>query len=175
MFKKILAVLAFLMSTAMAMAAVDVNKATEAELDSVKGIGPGTSKLIMTERKKGDFKNWDDFVSRVKGVGEKRATNLSEAGLTVGGQAYKPAASAKADSKKSDMKSDAKADKKAADAKADAKTAKADAKADKKEAKADAKAEKKEAKADAKEAKAEAKADKAVATSAKPAASAAKK
>jgi competence protein ComEA len=159
MFKKFLAVLAFLMSTAMAMAAVDVNKATEAELDSVKGIGPTTSKLIVAERKKGEFKNWDDFVTRVKGVGEKRATHLSEAGLTVGGQAYKPAATAKADDKK--------ADKKAADAKADAKSAKADAKADKKEAKADAKAEKKEAKADAK-------ADKAVA-SAKPAASAAKK
>jgi competence protein ComEA len=155
MFKKFLAVLAFLMSTAMAMAAVDVNKATEAELDSVKGIGPGTSKLIMTERKKGEFKNWDDFVTRVKGVGEKRATHLSEAGLTVGGQAYKPAATAKTDARKSDEKS--------ADAKADAKAAKADATADKKEAKADAK-----------EAKAEAKSDKAVA-SAKPAASAAKK
>jgi competence protein ComEA len=170
MFKKFLAVLAFLMSTAMAMAAVDVNKATEAELDSVKGIGPTTSKLIVTERKKGEFKNWDDFVTRVKGVGEKRATHLSEAGLTVGGQAYKPAATAKADDKKADKKAtDAKAD-----AKADAKTAKADAKADKKEARAEAKAEKKEAKADAKEAKADAKADKAVAA-AKPAASAAKK
>ena len=170
MFKKFLAVLAFLMSTAMAMAAVDVNKATEAELDSVKGIGPTTSKLIVAERKKGEFKNWDDFVTRVKGVGEKRATHLSEAGLTVGGQAYKPAATAKADAKKADKRAtDAKAD-----AKADAKTAKADARADKKEARADAKAEKKEAKADAKEAKVDAKADKAVA-SAKPAASAAKK
>ena len=182
MFKKFLAVLAFLMSTAMAMAAVDVNKATEAELDSVKGIGPGTSKLIMTERKKGEFKNWDDFVTRVKGVGEKRATHLSEAGLTVGGQSYKPAATAKATDKKAtdtkadarttdkkamDTKVDAKADKKAtdvkADAKADAKAAKADANADKKSAKADAKEAKAEAKADAKEAKAEAKADKAAA------------
>jgi competence protein ComEA len=166
MFKKFLAVLAFLMSTAMAMAAVDVNKATEAELDSVKGIGPGTSKLITSERKKGEFKSWDDFITRVKGVGEKRATNLSEAGLTVGGQAYKPAATSKTASTKSDKKS--------ADAKADAKAAKADAEADKKAAKADARADKKEAKADAKEAKADAKADKAVAN-AKPAASAAKK
>ena len=178
MLKKILAILAFLMSTAMAMAAVDVNKATEAELDSVKGIGPGTSKLIMTERKKGEFKNWDDFVTRVKGVGEKRAAHLSDAGLTVGGQAYKPATTAKTDSKKADKSTDVKADArksdKAADAKADAKSAKAEATADKKEAKADAKAAKTEAKADAKEAKAEAKADKAVA-GAKPAASAAKK
>jgi competence protein ComEA len=178
MFKKILAILAFLMSTAMAMAAVDVNKATEAELDSVKGIGPGTSKVIMDERKKGSFKSWDDFITRVKGVGEKRAENLSEAGLTVGGTAYKPAATAKKDDKATTA---AKKDDKPA-MKADDKSAKAEAKADKKEAKADAKAEKAEAKADKKEAKAEAKADKKEAKAddksamaAKPAASAAKK
>jgi competence protein ComEA len=158
MFKKILAILAFLMSTAMAMAAVDVNKATEAELDSVKGIGPGTSKLILDERKKGNFKNWDDFISRVKGVGDKRAENLSEAGLTVGGSAYKPA-TAGAAAKKDDKATTAKKDDKSA-MKADDKSAKAEAKSDKKEAKADAKAEKAEAKADKKEAKAEAKAEK---------------
>src|SRR3954467_134307 len=99
MFKKIVATLLLLLSAAVAMAAVDVNKAWEAELDSVKGIGPGTSKLIITERKKGDFKSWDDFITRVKGVGEKRAANLSDAGLTVGGTAYKPAATAKKDDK----------------------------------------------------------------------------
>ena len=160
MLKKILAVLVMLYAT-LAMAAVDVNKATEAQLDSVKGIGPVTSKLIMSERKKGDFKSWDDFISRVKGVGEKRAGSLSEAGLTVGGAAYKPAATAKKDDKattaKKDDKSMAKADDKKAEAKKDAKEAKAEAKAEKKEAKADAKEAKAEAKADAKEAKADAK------------------
>jgi competence protein ComEA len=46
------------------MAAVDVvNRATEApSSDSVKGIGPVTSKLIMSERKKGEFKIWQDFI-----------------------------------------------------------------------------------------------------------------
>lgn len=157
MFKKILAILAFLMSAAVAMAAVDVNKASEAELDSVKGIGPGTSKLIVTERKKGEFKDWNDFITRVKGVGEKRATHLSDAGLTVGGKAYTHTSTAKTDAK-ADTKA-AKADSKAAktETKADAKAMKAEAKAEKETAKADAKAEK--AKVDAKEAKAEAKAD----------------
>ncbi|MGZ5848396.1 MAG: ComEA family DNA-binding protein [Ramlibacter sp.] len=164
MLKKILAILAFLMSAAVAMAAVDVNKASEAELDSVKGIGPGTSKLIVTERKKGEFKNWDDFITRVKGVGEKRATHLSEAGLTVGGTSYKGA------TPKAETKADAKTDKKDVKAETKARDAKAEAKAEKKEAKAEAKEAKAEAKADAKEAKAEAKADKA-----KLAASAAKK
>ena len=139
MFKKILAVLAMLAVTTLAMARVDVNKATEAELDSVKGIGPGTSKAILEERKKGNFKSWDDFISRVKGVGESRAANLSEAGLRVNGRTFQ-ATSARKDDAKSDKagKAEAKADAKAKDAKAEAKAEKKEAKA---ETKADAKAE----------------------------------
>lgn len=113
MLKKFLAALAML-ATAMAIAAVDVNKATEAELDSVKGIGPGTSKMILDERRKGDFKSWEDFVTRVKGVGDKRAEHLSDAGLTVGGKSFKPAATAAAPAKKAEAKADAKSDKAAA-------------------------------------------------------------
>jgi competence protein ComEA len=110
MLKKLLAIVLMLF-TAMAMAAVDVNKATDAQLDSVKGIGPGTSKIILDERKKGHFKDWSDFIERVKGVGEARAAKLSEAGLTVNGTAYKPAAATKKDDKK-DAKAAAKEDKK---------------------------------------------------------------
>ena len=91
MFKKILAVLALLSAT-IALAAVDVNKATEAQLDAVKGIGPVTSRLILSERKKSDFKNWDDFIGRVKGIGDSRALKLSGEGLTVNGTTYKVAA-----------------------------------------------------------------------------------
>ena len=113
MLKKILAVLVTLYcAVAMAAAAaVDVNKATDAQLDAVKGIGPATSKTITAERKKGgDFKSWDDFIARVKGIGDKKAEALSKEGLTVNGDSYKPAAAAKKDEKKSDMKADAKAD-----------------------------------------------------------------
>ncbi len=88
MFKKIIAVFAML-AASVAFAAVDANKATPAELDSVKGIGPASSKLITTERAKGPFKNWDDFISRVKGVGDSRATRLSNEGLTIDGASYK--------------------------------------------------------------------------------------
>lgn len=98
MLKKLLAVFVMLY-TALAMAAVDVNKASEAELDGVKGIGPVTSKLILAERKNGPFKNWEDFISRVKGVGENRAAKLSDVGLTVNGSAFKGAAAARADKK----------------------------------------------------------------------------
>jgi len=87
MFKKLLAFFAAMFLVA-AFAAVDVNKATEAELDGIKGIGPVTTKLIMSERKKGEFKNWDDFVARVKGVGDKSAAKFSAEGLTVSGASY---------------------------------------------------------------------------------------
>ncbi|MFM9901629.1 MAG: ComEA family DNA-binding protein [Polaromonas sp.] len=103
MFKKLLTVLFALvtaLSLSTAFAAVDANKATEAELDSVKGIGPVTSRLIMAERKKGEFKNWADFIGRVKGVGDKSAAKFSAEGLTVSGAAYTgPGA---ADAKKTD-------------------------------------------------------------------------
>jgi competence protein ComEA len=109
MFKKILAFFAA-MSLVTAFAAVDVNKASEAELDGIKHIGPATSRLIISERKKSEFKNWDDFITRVKGVGEKRAAEFSAAGLTVGGAAYTGAAAKDAKAK---AKVEAKADKKA--------------------------------------------------------------
>ena len=119
MLKKILAVLAMLYAVA-AFAAVDVNKASAAELDGVKGIGPGTSKTILAERKKGEFKDWADFIARVKGVGEARAAKLSAEGLTVNGAAFKPAAAAKKDEKKeakAEKKEEKKKDDKAAAAK----------------------------------------------------------
>lgn len=94
MFKKLLAFLAA-MSIFAAFAAVDVNKASEAELDGLKGIGPVTTRLIVAERKKGEFKNWEDFISRVKGVGDKSAAKFSAEGLTVGGASYKGPTSTK--------------------------------------------------------------------------------
>ena len=49
MFKKFLAFFAA-MYMAVSFAAVDVNKATAAELDGIKGIGPGISTKIVDER-----------------------------------------------------------------------------------------------------------------------------
>ena len=49
-----------------AMAAVEVNTADQAALDSVAGVGPATSKAILEERKKnGNFKDWADLEQRV--------------------------------------------------------------------------------------------------------------
>ncbi len=72
-----------------AFAAVDVNKASPADLDSIKGIGPSTSKQILAERKSRDYKDWQDLMARVKGIGEAKASRLSAEGLTVNGRSYK--------------------------------------------------------------------------------------
>jgi len=97
MFKKILAVSAMLFAAATAFAAVDVNKGSAADLDGLKGVGPAMSKRIMDARQKGEFKDWGDFMERVKGVKEKKAAKLSAEGLTVNGKAFTaPAATPKA-------------------------------------------------------------------------------
>jgi len=87
MFKKLLVISMALLLT-MAFAAVDVNQATEAELDGIKGLGPATSRIIIAERKKSEFKNWSDFMNRVKGVKSKSASRFSAEGLSVNGESY---------------------------------------------------------------------------------------
>ena len=87
MLKRSLAFLAALPFTAV-FAAVDVNQASEAELDGIKGVGPATSQLIVAERNKSEFRNWTDFIGRIKGLGEKNAARFSAQGMTVDGAAY---------------------------------------------------------------------------------------
>ena len=117
------ALLAFVASAA--LAAVDINKATQADLESIKGIGPVISTKILDERKKGAFKDWSDVLTRVKGIGEGNASKFSADGLTVNDKAYRPvAASTTKDANvTAKVEADAKPDKKA-ETKADAKTEK---------------------------------------------------
>lgn len=96
MIKKLMLAVATMVATmGIAFAQVDVNKADAAALDAVKGVGPAMSKQILEERAKGEFKDWADFQSRVKGVAGKRAMKLSEAGLLVAGKPADAAAMAK--------------------------------------------------------------------------------
>jgi len=71
-----------------AFAAVDANQASQAELESVKGIGPGLSGKILDARKSAAFKDWTDLVDRVSGIGPGNAARFSQAGLTVAGKTY---------------------------------------------------------------------------------------
>ncbi|MEY3613614.1 MAG: hypothetical protein RJB14_3336 [Pseudomonadota bacterium] len=94
---------------------IDLNKATEVELDALKGVGPVLTKAVMDERKKAPFKNWEDATSRIKGLGPQKASSLSDQGVRVQGSAY----SAKsADSSKDTPKDSGKVAPKSADASA---------------------------------------------------------
>ena len=68
MLKRFVAALAALLA-ASAFAAVEANKATQAELEAISGIGPAISANIVAERKKGDFKDWNDLVQARPGRG----------------------------------------------------------------------------------------------------------
>jgi competence protein ComEA len=71
-----------------AFAAVDLNTATQAELEAVKGIGPNKAQAIITHREKyGPFKSLDDL-AKVKGFGKASVAKL-KGELSVG--AAKPA------------------------------------------------------------------------------------
>ncbi len=109
MIKKLMLAVATMFATmGIAFAQVDVNKADAAALDSIKGIGPSMSKQILDERAKGQFKDWPDFMQRVKGIGDKKAAKLSAAGLQVAGKsadnmpAAKPASGAPGQAKPAD-------------------------------------------------------------------------
>ena len=42
----------------------------------------------MAERKKGDFKDWNDLFKRVQGVGDRSAAKFSAGGMTINGKPY---------------------------------------------------------------------------------------
>ena len=91
--KKLLVMLASALTFACgaAFAAVDLNTASQQELESVKGIGPAKSKAILEYRaKNGPFKSVDDL-AKVPGFGEKSVAGM-KAERAVG--AAKPAAPA---------------------------------------------------------------------------------
>ena len=65
--------------------AVDVNSATQAQLQGVRGLGPKTAQFIIEERSRGGrYSSFEDLSDRVKGVGPKKAAALQASGLTIG-------------------------------------------------------------------------------------------
>jgi competence protein ComEA len=100
---KTLVATAFALLASVSFAAVDANKANQAELEAVKSIGPAIAGRILEERNKAAFKDWTDMIDRVKGVGPGNAAKFSAQGLTVNGTGFDgaPAAPAAAAKKKS--------------------------------------------------------------------------
>ena len=95
MLKKLLfAVVTLLASIGMAFAAVNINTATQQELETLQGVGPVKAKAIIDYRKaNGDFKTVDDL-AKVKGIGDKTVAKLKSQ-LAVSGATVVEAAPAK--------------------------------------------------------------------------------
>ena len=70
--------------------ALDINQATEAELDNLRGLGPAFTRRVLAARSQQPFKDWPDLMRRVSGMGPRVARKLSEQGLTVQGQVLSP-------------------------------------------------------------------------------------
>ena len=64
--------------------AIDVNTASQAQLQSVKGVGPRTAQIIVQERARaGHFESLEDLSDRVRGIGMKKLQAMQEGGLRV--------------------------------------------------------------------------------------------
>ena len=106
-----------------AFAAVNVNTATKAELDGLKGIGPAKAQAIIDYRtKNGPFKTVDDL-EKVPGIGPKTLTDIRKDVMVTGATTKPTPVAEPAKAAAAPAKVDAKASKaaeKAADAKNDA-------------------------------------------------------
>ncbi|MFZ5775588.1 MAG: ComEA family DNA-binding protein [Thermodesulfobacteriota bacterium] len=74
----------FIFGPALALAALNINLATEQELATLKGIGPVKAKAIVEDRQKnGPFRSVAEL-DRVKGIGPKTVQTLGDS-ITVSG------------------------------------------------------------------------------------------
>jgi competence protein ComEA len=103
MMKKLLVIFAMGFAFAgVSFAAVDLNSATQAQLESVKGIGPAKAKAIIEYRaKNGSFKSVDDL-EKVTGFGKKTVDKVRAEVSVGGGAAPKSGKTKSADAKKGD-------------------------------------------------------------------------
>lgn len=126
----------FAFATATFAAQVNLNTASESELDTLKGVGPVKAKAIMDYRaKNGQFKSVDDL-EKVPGFGKKTVDKLRN-DLTVNGAAAPAKAEGKAKPEARKDAAPAKVEEKAKTAADTRKGAAAPAKADDKAAKKD--------------------------------------
>ena len=68
--------------------ALEINQANEAELDSIKGMGPAMTRKVLIARAEKIFTNWKDLMSRVAGIGKAKAQQFSDQGVLVNGQSF---------------------------------------------------------------------------------------
>ena len=81
---------------AAAQPSVDANLASLADIERIKGVGTSLAANILEARAQGGFKDWDDLIRRVKGIGMGNAARLSVQGLRVNGAPFPTAQSPQA-------------------------------------------------------------------------------
>ena len=63
---------------------VNVNSASQSELESIKGLGPSKARAIISEREDGGFyRDANDLQQRVRGIGMKSVEKMVDNGLTI--------------------------------------------------------------------------------------------
>ncbi|MCS6945726.1 MAG: DUF655 domain-containing protein [Sutterellaceae bacterium] len=67
--------------------ALELNKANQAQLEQLDGLGVAMAERILAERAKAPFRDWEDLARRVKGMRGARSEQLQRQGVTVNGVA----------------------------------------------------------------------------------------
>jgi DNA uptake protein ComE-like DNA-binding protein len=62
---------------------VDLNNASEQDLERVGGLGRDRAQRIVQQR---PFQSWDDLKNKVEGFSDKLVQDLQQAGATIGGR-----------------------------------------------------------------------------------------
>jgi len=82
--KRILSMLALL---PLAATALEINTASQAQLEQLPGLGVATAECILQARAERPFADWNDLGARVSGLRGKRAAQLDRQGLDANGKA----------------------------------------------------------------------------------------
>lgn len=70
--------------------ALEINQASEADLDAIRGSGPTLTARILLARERAPFESWQDLMRRVKGIAPATARKWHAQGVTVNGEAWPP-------------------------------------------------------------------------------------
>lgn len=83
----VIAALLGLGAAAAPAAELELNSASRAELEQLRGVGIAMAERMLSERERRPFADWADAMKRVPGLKARLAAKLSEAGLRVQGAA----------------------------------------------------------------------------------------
>lgn len=65
---------------------MDLNQATRAEIEAVRGVGVELTDRLLAARERGPFQDWGEARKRVKGLGKRALMGFAEAGFHIRNQ-----------------------------------------------------------------------------------------